>query len=104
VGTALYAFVEKGQRQGFPPILNSVFGVLFIPQILAGEKLLEVEKQVTVTWYMVGTEWSILENFPLEVANSFFVMFTRLAFFEPTPFLQITFVCYTLLYTSTICL
>jgi hypothetical protein len=63
----LYAFDEKGRCQAFQLALRIVFFLLAIPHTLAGQKFLEVEKQVTVTWRKVGTAWMVLRNLQLEL-------------------------------------
>lgn len=42
----LFVFVAKRRRQAFCPFLNNDFCLSVTPQILAGQKFLELEKQV----------------------------------------------------------
>jgi hypothetical protein len=45
----LQAFEEKGRRQALQPVLH-VFCFLVTPLTLDGQKFLEAEKQVIITW------------------------------------------------------
>jgi hypothetical protein len=95
----LQAFIEKHRRQVFQPVLQSVFCILVTPQTLARQNLLEVKKQVMITWCKVRIVLKMLENFPNELFEECACMGGSVslhkcgAFFEqPTPFPHIPFV------------
>lgn len=59
-------FRRQWSSQGFEPVPHKVFCLLVPSQALAGRKLIEVEKEVIITWCRVGTLRMTLKHFPLE--------------------------------------
>jgi hypothetical protein len=95
----LPAFVENDRRQASKPVLQSVFCLLVTPQTLARQNLLELKKQVMITWCKIRIVLKMLENFPNEMfeecacTGGGVSLHQCRAFLEqPTPFPHISFV------------
>jgi len=59
--------------EGSPPGLLAslhIFCLSIAPQILVGQKFLQMEKQVIITCCKIRTVWRMLENFPVELFNN----------------------------------
>ena len=88
------------RRKRSPPSLlassGQFFNLLVTPRTLVGQKFVEVEQQVTITWCKFGTLWRMLLNSPPETVRSptsFLVMHISHAFFEQrTPGPHIPFI------------
>lgn len=62
-----YAFIGEVLLQGLQRLLHVLFSWSLLR--LVGRKFLEVEKQVVITWSMVGALWRMFGIFPLEISE-----------------------------------
>ena len=59
--------------EGSPPGISAsllVFCLSVAPQILAGQKFLQMEQQLIITCWKIRTVWRMLENFPVELFSN----------------------------------